>query len=182
MGASRTTGGRLLGFLSDAVTRGAREALKALNLEALAGRPVEEIFLGISDYVCPEGGSIDEGVARDAFVETIADLAGSGITDLNALNADQMQTVFELYATHAIMARICNDIGANTVAFPSNLADAERVQTQLQDFIRRGVADALVEAKAGLQALTPESVLGFVHGVYERAFTILQALGDEAAE
>lgn len=181
MGASRSAGGRLLGFLSETVARGAREALRTLNLEALAGQPVEDVFLGISDYVCPDGGTVDEGIARDAFIETIVDLTVSGITDLNALTTDQLQTVFEMYAAHAIMARLCNDIGAKTIAVPSSIRDAERVQAQLQDFIRRGVADALVQAKAALLTLTPGRVLGFVDSVYTQAFAILEALGNEAA-
>lgn len=182
MGASRAAGSRLLGFLSDTVTRGASAALRALNLGSLAGRPVEDIFLGISDYVCPDGGTIDEGIARDAFIETIADLAECGIADFNALTADQMQTVFEFYASHAIMARLCNDIGSNVISFPSNVPDAQRVQTQLLDFIRGGVSDALTQAKNALQALTPDRVQAFVEGIYEQAFTVLKAMGDEAGD
>ena len=56
MGSARGTGSRLVSFLSDAVARGATEALRSLNLGALAGRPIEEIFLGLADYVCPDGG------------------------------------------------------------------------------------------------------------------------------
>lgn len=181
MGSARGAGSRLLGFLSDTVTRGAAEALRALNLGALAGRPIEEIFLGLSDYVCPDGGSIDEGIAREAFVETIADLAGAGITDLDGLTADQMQTVFELYATNAIEARLCNDIGTKAVILPSDAREASRVQAQLHDFIQRGVADALTAARATAAALTPERVLGFVSRVYEQAFGILQIMGDADA-
>lgn len=181
MGSSRTAGARLIGFLSDTQTRGAREALRTLNLEGLAGRPIGEIFLGLVDYICPEVGTVDEGIARDAFIETIADLAGLGVTDLDALSADQMQTVFELYATHAIEARICNDIGTKVVTLPADLRAAERVQAQLCDFIRRGVSDALVPARATTQPLTPDRVLGFVTGVYQAAFEILQTLGDAEA-
>lgn len=182
MGSARRAGSRLLGFLSDAVTRGAAEALRALNLGALAGRPIEEIFLGLADYVCPDGGSIDEGIAREAFIETIADLAGAGITDLDGLTADQMQTVFELYATNAIEARLCNDIGAKTITLPSDSREAARVQAQLHDFIRRGVADALTAARAAAAALTPDRVLQFVGRIYEQAFGILQIMGDAEAE
>lgn len=181
MGSSRGAGSRLLGFLSDAVTRGATEALRALNLGALAGRPIEEIFLGLTDYVCPDGGSIDEGIAREAFIETIADLAEAGVTDLDGLTADQMQTVFELFATNAIEARICNDIGAKTVTLPSDAREAARVQAQLGDFIRRGVADALTAARAAVAALTPDRVLDFVGHIYEQAFGILQIMGDAEA-
>ncbi|WP_369613731.1 Qat anti-phage system associated protein QatB [Marichromatium sp. PS1] len=182
MGSARGAGSRLLGFLSDAATRGATEALRALNLGAFAGRPIEEIFLGLADYVCPDGGSIDEGIARDAFIETIADLAAAGITDLDGLTSDQMQTVFELYATNAIEARLCNDIGAKIVVLPSDSRQAARVQAQLNDFIRRGVADALTAASVVAAALTPDHVLAFVESVYEQAFGILQIMGDAAAE
>ena len=181
MGSSRGAGRRLLGFLSDAVTRGAAEALRALNLGSLAGRPIEEIFLGLTDYVCPDGGSIDEGIAREAFIETIADLAEAGVTDLDGLTADQMQTVFELFATNAIEARICNDIGTKTVILPSDAREAARVQAQLGDFIRRGVADALTAARAAVAALTPDRVLDFVGRIYEQAFGILQIMGDAEA-
>ncbi|MEQ8393672.1 Qat anti-phage system associated protein QatB [Thalassobaculum sp.] len=181
MGSARGAGSRLLGFLSDAVARGGTQALRALNLGALAGRPIEEIFLGLADYVCPDGGSIDEGIAREAFIETITDLAGAGITDFDGLTAEQMQTVFELYATNAIEARLCNDIGAKIVTLPGDTREAKRVQAQLHDFIRRGVADALTTARAAVAALTPDRVLNFVGRIYEQAFGILQIMGDVEA-
>ncbi|WP_192624764.1 Qat anti-phage system associated protein QatB [Desulfomicrobium macestii] len=182
MGSARGAGSRLLGFLSDAVTRGVSEALRALNLGALAGQPIEDVFLGLADYVCPDGGTIDEGISREAFIETIADLAGAGITDLDGLTHDQMQTVFELYATNAIEARLCNDIGAKTVTLPSDSWQVARVQAQLNDFIRRAVADALTKARAAEAALTHDRVLAFVGSIYEQAFGILQIMGDTEVE
>lgn len=182
MGSARRAGSHLVGFLSDAATRGATAALRALNLGALAGRPIEEIFLGLADYVCPDGGSIDEGIAREAFIETIIDLAGAGITDLDGLSPDQMQTVFELYATNAIEARLCNDIGTRAVILPPDSRQAARVQAQLNDFIRRAVADALTTSRAATAVLTPDHVLAFVGNIYEQAFSILQIMGIAEAE
>jgi len=182
MGSARGAGSRLLGFLSDAVGRNATEALRALNLDALAGRPIEEIFIGLADYVCPDGGTIDEGIAREAFIETIADLAGAGITDLDGLTLDQMQTVFELYATNAIEARLCNDIGMKLVVLPADSRQAVRVQAQLNDFIRRAVSDSLTRARATAASLTPDRALAFVGGIYEQAFSILQIMGEAEAE
>lgn len=181
MGSSRGAGAGLVRFLNSVSTDGIREALRTLNLESLAGRPIEEVFAGLADYICPEGGSIDEGIARDAFVETIADLAGAGITDIDALTPGQIQTVFELYATHAIEARICNDIGTKVVTMPSDPSAAERVQAQLRDFIQRGVSDAINAAGVNVQSLTPDAVMGFVTDVYQSAFEVLQMRGDEEA-
>ena len=178
MGASRRAGAGLLGFLSDAQARGVPAALRNLNLAALAGGTVEEIFIGLADFVCPVGGTVDDGIAREAFIETIAQLAAEGITDLAALNVDQIQTVFEIYATHAIEARLCNDIGAKTVFLPASPQAAAHVEAQLRDFIRRGVADALTDARAALANLTTETALRFVDEVYTSAFEILRTMGE----
>jgi hypothetical protein len=182
LGSSRVAASRLVGFLADVRENGARAALRTLNLEALAGQSVQNIFIGIADYVCPPGGSIDEGIARDAFVETIVELTQLGVTDLDSLTAEQLQSVFERFATHVIEARICNDIGANMLVMPSDLREAEAIQAQLHDFIGRSVSDALTSAQTAVEALTQARVNGFVDQVYESAFSILQALGDEAGD
>lgn len=178
MGASRGAGARLLGFLADAQARGVREALRALDLESLAGRPITEIFVGLADHICPGAGTVDEGIAREAYIETIVELASEGLTDLTTFTPDQMQTVFELYATHAIEARICNDIGTKAVIMPTDAQAAHRVEQQLRDFIRGGVSDALTRARAETPNLPSERIQGFVEAVYESAFAILQTLGD----
>jgi hypothetical protein len=182
MGSSRRASANLLGFLSDAVNRGSGEALRALNLSELSGQPIERVFLGLADYLCPDGGSIDEGITREAFIETIADLAEAGVTDLDHLTTDQMVTVFELFVTNAIEARLCNDIGANTITFPADARAAAHVQVQLHDFIRRSVADALASATLPGQSLRYDRVLGFVDQIYAQTFEILRTMGETEAQ
>ncbi|MDV6344340.1 Qat anti-phage system associated protein QatB [Nitrosomonas sp. Is37] len=181
MGASRGAGARFFGFLADAQARGVREALRTLDLESLAGRPIAEIFVGLADYICPGAGTVDEGIAREAYIETIIELASEGLTDLITFTPDQMQTVFELYATHAIEARICNDIGTKAVTMPADAQAAYRVEQQLRDFIRGGVSDALTRARTESPNLAPERIQSFVDAVYESTFAILQILGDAEA-
>lgn len=182
MGSSRSTASGLVGFLRDAGANGVREALRSLNLESLAGRPVEEVFAGLADYICPDGGSIDEGIARDAFIETIADLADAGITNIDELTSEQIQTVFELYASHAIEARICNDIGTKVVTMPTDIRTVERIEAQLGEFVRRGVSDAVNASGVDIGALSRGQVSGFVDSVYEAAFDMLEVLGESEVD
>ena len=181
MGASRAAAANLYGFLNDVRLRGESAALRALNLGALAGRPIEEVFIGLADYVCRGGGSIDDSIAREAFLETIVELADVGVTTLDTLTEEQMKTVFELFISHAIEARMCNDVGMKMTALPVDVESAELIQQQLRDFIRGSVSDALSAAEMPSEQLTPERSLDFVDRVYQAAFSVLEAHGEALA-
>lgn len=182
MGSSRKAGGKLLGFMRDAIERGVEAALEALNLETLAGRSINEIFLGMIDFVCPDGGNVDQGIARGSYIETIADLAVNGITDLSTLSPAQMQTVFELYTTHTIKNRIYNDVGTKMIQFPKDAKIALQIQKQVFDFIRRSVSDALSITKDRMISLTQSNIQKFVDQIYLSAFELLRNLGSIETE
>lgn len=182
MGSSRGSAARIAGFLGSVGAQGIAAALATFNLEAMAGRPAQEILTALMEHFCPEGGSIDEGIARDAFVETIIDLADAGVTDLADLTPEQMQTVLELYIAHTIEDRIYNDIGTKAVQIPDDLRGAERVRDQLHDFILGGVSDALVEAAIDFRAIDPVTIERAIEGVYQASFDLLEAMGEEEAD
>jgi hypothetical protein len=147
----------------------------------LPGRSIGEILRGITEFICPPGGSIDESIAREAFIETLADLAENGITDLETLTPEQMQTVLELNIAHAIEARICNDIGTNAIALPSSPEVAAEIQEQLFDFVQRSIADAFNSSPLG-QGLTSQQTQDEINHIYEQAFGVLQTLAETEAE
>lgn len=68
---SRTAAAGLATFLFSARSAGLGAALRRLNLNDLAGRPIQGVFLALTETLCPGGGTIDEAIARDAFIETI---------------------------------------------------------------------------------------------------------------
>jgi hypothetical protein len=100
---------------------------------------------------------------------------------LDNITLDQVRAVFELYAAHAIEARICNDIGTKAIILPGDARDAARVQQQLHDFILRGVSDALANIPSPNAALTEQQIMGFVDNVYQQAFEILHHLAEEGS-
>jgi hypothetical protein len=88
----------------------------------------------------------------------------------------------ELYITHTIEARICNDIGTKSVNLPSNPDSVREVQGQLQNFILRAVSDALTAARAESPTLSTVQINSFVDNVYGMSFEILQTLGEAEAD
>lgn len=182
MGSSRSAAARIASFLGDVSARGLQAALASFNLSGLAGRSASEILSALVENFCPEGGSIDEGIARDAFMETVIDLADAGVTDMANLTVDQMQTVLELYVTHTIEDRIYNDIGTKGVELPASVSAAEAVQDQLHDFILGGVTDAFSAADIDFAAIDAVTIGQTIDRIYEAAFDILEAIGEEEAQ
>ena len=179
MGASRGTTVRILNLLNAASARGIEETLKSLNLVDLVGRPIEDIFTGLADYILPEGGSDDVGAARMAFFQTIAELAEDSTIDLANLNRDQVQTVVETYVTNAIELRLFNEVGPKGVSIPKDAAAAAEVQQQLHDFVSNGVVDAMADINDKSGNMTPDKTRDFVEKVYERSFDMLLILASQ---
>jgi len=181
MAVSRKSTAQLAGVLNSAIGGNASTALRFIGLERLAGRPIEEIFLAIMDVVCPDGGAIDDSIAREAFVETIVDLAENGITDFDTLTAAQVQTILELNVAHAIEARLCNDIGAQSITLPQDANEAADIQAQLFEFVDRSVSDAFAANQMGT-SMTQEQVTRTIDSVYEQAYLILQSMAEAEAD
>ncbi|EPG64648.1 Qat anti-phage system associated protein QatB [Leptospira wolffii] len=179
MAISKIASVNLLNFLSTTSSNGIEAALDSIGLPNLAGKPIDDIFIGLIDHICPSDGAVDIGITRDAYIKTVADLASENVGSLNSLSEEQIRTVFEIFATYTIEARICNDVGTKSISLPTNVDDIVKVQSQLRDFIKGAVADAINrEFKKG-NGLTAKKTRSFVDKVYQQAFNILEVLGKE---
>jgi len=87
-----------------------------------------------------------------------------------------------LYATRVIEVRLYNDVGMKVIVLPETPAAVEGVLSQLRDFIRNAVSDALTAMRGEMATLSTAQVGAFVDGVYRRAFDILIVMGSAAAE
>lgn len=179
MGSSRVAAGRLLSFLSDAKAGGLSQALQKLNLGQLVGKPIEELFVGLADYICSSNGSVDAGIARDAYIDAIPDMLAAGIESLDTLTEGQIQTVFEIFVSNSIFDRLLNDIGAGTVQLPETSKDVILIQEQVKDFIRGAVHDAADSRAGDFSQINQQEAGMLTTEIYEQAFTILVALGGE---
>lgn len=182
MGPSRTTASELIKFLNSVYNYGIEESLRNLDLNILVGRSVEEIFIGLEDSICPDGGSIDEGIARHAFYETMADLINIGITNFDNFTVEQLLSVFKQFVSHAIIARIYNDIGIKGISMPSDVNAVESIQNQLFEFIQGGVNDAINQIGVDIGNISQEQIVDLVTTVYETSFEFLEILGKSEDE
>lgn len=180
MSSSRRTASKLLGFLQEASTSGIESALKTINLNNLSGRPIDELFIELTDFLCPSGGSVDAGIAREAFIKALTEAIDEGvIAEDSSLNAEQVEVIFEEYITNSIEIKLLNEIGTNTFFQTQTLDDAENIEDQLHDFIKNSVSDAVSNAESKIEKLQQSEVSTFVDSIYEKTFDLLASLYQE---
>jgi hypothetical protein len=180
MGASRTAARGVLGVLRDFQRDGVGATLRRLNLGDLAGRPLADVFLGLTDVVCRDGGSIDEGIARDAWLETVADLGALAAADADILTAEQMRDAFLVFIAHSIEGRLFQDIGTKGFKFAADLNAIAAFEHQLRTYIRRAVRDSFTGDLATPTTLSDQQIRTIVDRTYDDAWDILVTWGDAA--
>ncbi|WP_291985004.1 Qat anti-phage system associated protein QatB [Luteitalea sp.] len=178
MAVSTRAASGALGVFRGIQRDGVEATLRRLNLRDLVGRPVADIFLGLTDIVCPDGGSIDEGVARDAWIETVASLDELGVEQMTDLTPDQIQEVFLAFVAHSIEGRLFQDIGVNGIAIAADLAAIQAFETQLRSYIRRSVRDSFSGDLTNLPNFTDRQIRDVVDSTYQEAWQLLLTIGD----
>jgi hypothetical protein len=180
MGASRSAARGVLGVLRDFQRDGARATLLRLNLEDLAGRPLADVFVGLTEVVSQDGGSIDEGIARDAWLETIADLGALATADAETLTPDQIRDLFLSFIAHTIEGRLFQDIGAKGFKFAADLAAIETFERQFRSYVRRAVRDSFTGFLAAPAAMSDQHIRTIVDRTYDEAWALFVSWGDAA--
>lgn len=178
MGSSRQVAAGLLGIVRDYENLGATELLSKFHLDELAGKPAEDVLLQLGELVCPPGGSIDEGIARNALMEAIAELAESGVQSFDQLSETELKELLAAFLTYSIEGRIVNDVGMKEISLPSSTTQVIEIQQQLHDFIRNCVKDVIVTRLTSVRHLTNKQVDKTMSSIYEACFELIEALSE----
>jgi hypothetical protein len=178
MGPSRDTASRALGVFRGFQRDGVTDTLLQLNLGNLVGRSTRDVFIGLTDVICRDGGSIDEAIARDAWLETVTELDRFAIDDLEALTPDQVREVFLAFITHAVEARLFQEIGVNGFKV-ANLDAIQSFEAQFRSYIERAIRDSFASDLAQLSLLSDGQIRSIVDRTYRDAWELLVAWGDQ---
>ena len=178
MGASRGVASGVLGVFRGFQRDGVAGTLGRLNLSQLVGRTVAEIFLGLTDVICPHGGPIDEGMARDAWLETVIDVDELGVVDASVLSETEIREIFLAFVSHSIELRVFQDIGVNGLRFAPDLKAIEAFEAELLNYIRLSVRDSFSGNLTSLGTLSDREIRTVVDRTYDEAWELLGMLGD----
>ena len=179
MGPSRQTVSRLGGLISDISQRGAADALRPFNLDSFAGAPASDVFIALTDVLCPDGGTIDEAIARSSLLDTIAEIAVAGDVPFDALTPAALEAIFLGTIARSIETKLFNELGAGAVVLTTDVSSLQAIQRTLHDYILGSVRDAFSSTNQSPVSLPRGDIDRFVAEIYESAFSLLEAFGDD---
>lgn len=180
MGAARSTVAGLVSFINNVRTQGLEATLDSFNLGKLKGLAPTQILNRLVDSLCPNDGSVDTGIARSAYLECTQEIVDAGITDIAAVNDDQLFVIVEGYVAESVFLRILNDVGNKAVQIGS-IGDVRTVELKLKSLIRSWVGIGMQSLKIDLAKATKQDAMGVADRAYFAAFSFLQNLGPEAS-
>jgi len=172
LGSARRSTARLLSVVGGFASSGIQATAQKHNLGDIIGKPAQEAFLQIMDFVCPDGGQTDDGIARSAYVEalaTIPDLETKQIEDLSSI---EFLAFMEIFMTNVIVVKIENDIGNNIISLPDSISQVNNLQEQLVDLIRGCVSDAFAKLGVDIAHIDTTQTQDIVDSVYKIAFDL----------
>lgn len=174
MGASRQSAARLLNIAGAYASGGATAVEHFLSIPGLARKSAADAFLAIAEFVCPDGGTQDEGIARDAYINAIAETPILATVRFEDLNTQQMLLIVEATITNSILERITNDIGNKIISLPEDCGTAEILVQQVKEYVKGAVSDAMVNIGADISHLSHEQAVESADTIYRTAFTIME--------
>ena len=178
MSNSRAVAGRVAKLARSFANQGPTEALRLFNLDGMSGEPAEDVFVALTDMLCPAGGTIDEAIARGAMLETVADLAAAGVGSFDQLSVESLHEFFIGVVSRSIEGKILNEVGTNAVSVPADIAGVERTQNMLHDFVEGCVRDEFEAHGSDLGDLDGNIIDSFVEDLYAEALNLMKVLGE----
>lgn len=176
LGSARNGTIRLLSIFSSFAKNGVAETSRVYKFEDIIGKSASDVLLRIMDFVCPDGGSTDEGIARNSYVEALSTLPDWDNKPIEALTAPEFLAFAEIYMANVIEARLVNDIGNKLFSLPKDVDRVESLQGQLKEYIKGAVSDAVSKLQIDIRSIDASQTKTIVDSIYRTAYDILSEL------
>lgn len=175
LGAAKNSTVRLVSIFNEFINKGVSDTSKKYGLGDLIGKSAKEVLLHIMDFVCPNGGSTDEGIARSSYIETLMTLPDLENTSIENLTDAEFLTFTKNYMTNVIQERLVNDIGNKTISLPNDVEEVEFIQSQINDYISGAVSDSIFALNLDIRSIDSSQTQKIVENVYEKSYNILSS-------
>jgi hypothetical protein len=179
MGPSRQAARTLYQFIQNVNSEGLQVALSSLSRDDLFGKSASEVLGALTDAICPEGGLIDDAIAREAWDEAVLFTLENGTEDVSTMSEEAWAALFCDFVARSIEMKVFNDICVEGVSLPKTIADVNQVERDLHTLIGEAVSETIGDTFSKNERFNENEIKAVVDDIYSRAFTYLSALDDE---
>lgn len=176
MGSSTQSASGVAQFVNAFTSSDPAEALAKFDLQIHAGRSALEVLEALAEKLCPDGGTIDEAIARDAMLEALVIFSEQDLGDFESLTAEQLGDFLVEVITQSIVTKVINDIGFGSLHGSESDGDYRHAQEVLTDHTKGAVQDSIGSHLDPNTALTDQQVQDKILDVYEDAFGLLEVI------
>jgi len=173
LGSSRESTVRLLSIFNYLSNNGIEDTGRKYQLGDIKKISAQKFFIKIIDFVCPNGGSVNEGIARDSYIETLLEFEDIENRSIDTLSNEELRVFMEKFMANVIHSRLLNDIGNKSISLPEDVKTVEFIQEQIEMFISGAVNDAIHKLNININDLGNDKANLIVNNVYEEAYNIL---------
>ena len=135
-------------------------------------------FTKIASFVCPDGGPNDEGMARSAYFDTIAEDQMLYEKKIEELTAQDCMSILQKYMSKVIMEHIKNDIANKIIILPNDINEISRIEGSVEQLIQQSVADACAEVQQNNLQMTNTKAEQITDSIYKKTYEILEGQGE----
>lgn len=179
IGAGRDSVANLISVFNGFITQGISDTQHSFSLGDIVGKDALDALIHLMNFVCPDGGKVDEGIARNAYIEAINYLSYLENKKIEDLTAPEYLEIVKVYIVHIIINRLVIDIGNKLFSLPKNASETDHVREQIVDYVKGAVSDAISELDTDVSKIKPSQAKAIVESIYKKSFDIMKESGDK---
>ena len=178
LGSAKTSTARLVGVVGAYSEGGAGAVQDYLKTYNLIGVRADEALRSITDLICNDGGTTNEGIARDAYIDTLADLKELRSKNFEELHPDQIMLFLEGCMARIVVGRLLNDIGNKTLSVPDSLQKAGNVKRRMTNLVKGLIGDIFTNMNLTPDRIQKDKAQSISDSVYEKVYRSFAAAGE----
>lgn len=179
LGAARRSTAQLASIMSGFASGNISAIANKFNLGDIIGKPAREVFIRIMDFVCPDGGNTDEGIARSAYIEALLSMPDLENKQIESLSPPEFLAFTEIYMADVVQQKLINDIGNKMFSLPNDITSIENIEKQMKEFIQNTITDSISRLNIDIRNINQQQAQDVVDSVYKTAFDIMVSYGEE---
>lgn len=172
LGSARGSTAKLLGAIGAFSSGGASRAQEFLKTYNLVGKRADDALRSITDLICPDGGTTNEGIVRDAYIDTLAETPELRTLNFEDLTPDQLMVVLQGCISRVVLGKLLNDIGNKVLSIPESLQRVKNLKDRMISFVKGIVGDAFIRLGIQPSNIHQKDANELTDNVYEQVYAI----------